>query len=397
MLPSVPAWRIQGRLWLDRKFRDGVVAMRSQWTGQIQVSMGVLDLAEIPPFGAIEWNEAAEDFSVTISEPFDPVAAVAASRPSLVLASADDSRQLDVAAFCRSASVPCIFVIEYTLKTRIGMALHSGQPWYRRLKTLVWLMLNEWRLKRAMRAATSTQANGLPAFRAYPSAGVSSHLFFDTRLPEEKVISETALLRRLSGNGASKPIQLAFSGRLIRGKGADVLIPLALELRARSIDFQLHIYGSGDLEDSIRQAIERHRLQDRVVFHGAVDFDRILMPALAQHVDLFVCCHRQGDPSCTYAETLGCGVPIVGFDNEALESMVHAFDIGWTTPMGSIRGLAQRIGEVSSDRSELARKSRLARQFALTHNFESAFRGRALHCTNVLSTTPQGHGNFQHS
>jgi len=359
--------------------------------------MSVLELAEIPPFGAIEWREAAEDFSVALSDPFDAVAAVAASGAALVLASADDSRQLGVAAFCRTARIPCILIIEYTLKTRVGMTVYDGRSWFPRLRTLVWLMRNELRLKKAIRMATSIQANGMPAFRAYPSTGVASHLFFDTRLPEAKVISEPALEERLARAVASRPIQLAFSGRLIRGKGADALVPLALVLRERSTAFELHIYGSGELANTIQQAIDANHLHDSVRFHGAVDFDRVLMPALAEQVDLFVCCHRQGDPSCTYAETLGCGVPIVGFDNEALESMVRAFDIGWTTPMGDVRQLARRISEVSSHRSELARKSRLARQFALRHNFESAFRGRALHCTDVMSETRSGHRELQTS
>jgi colanic acid/amylovoran biosynthesis glycosyltransferase len=385
MLPSVPAWRIHGRIWLDRKFCDGVVAMRSQWAGRIKIAMSVLELAEIPPFGAVEWDAATDDFELTLSDPFDPVAAVAASGATVVMASADDHRQLGVAAACRAAGVPCIYVIEYTLRTRVGMAIYNGQPWHRRLRTLVWLMGNERRMKRAMRLAASIQANGLPAFRAYPSAHAAGHLFFDTRLPEGQVIPEAVLEARLARAAGTAPIRLAFSGRLIAGKGADALVPLALALRARKTAFRLHIYGSGELGDGIRQAIAAHELQDEVIFHGPVDFDRVLMPALAEGVDLFVCCHRQGDPSCTYAETLGCGVPIVGFDNEALESLVRAFDIGWTTPMGDVQRLAARIGEVASRRADLARKSRLAREFALKHNFESAFRGRALHCTYVAS------------
>jgi len=349
--------------------------------------MGVVELAVLPPFGAIEWNAASEDFALAIIDAQDPTAAIIVSNATVVLASADDFRQLPVAQFCRSRSIACIFVIEYTFLTRVGMAIYNGQPWQSRLKTLAWLVANELRLRSAIRKAASVQANGKPAYVAYPSLGLPSHLFFDTRLSRADVISADALERRLSATAQATSIQLAFSGRLIAGKGADALIPLALELRARSAAFELHIYGSGDLSNSIRELIEKHSLREAVILHGAVDFDGELMPQLARTIDLFVCCHRQGDPSCTYAETLGCGVPIAGFNNEALASLVKAFDIGWVVPMGNVRILAALIVKLSSARDELAHKARLARQFALIHNFESEFKGRAVHCAEVASNS----------
>ena len=139
-------------------------------------------------------------------------------------------------------------------------------------------------------------------------------------------------------------------------------------------------------------------MTDVVRLHGPVDFDEVLMPTLKERADVFVCCHRQGDPSCTYAETLGCGVPIAGFGNEALAALVEAHDIGWSVAMGDIAGLAAcrpAGGGPGRDRS----KSFAAMRFAQKNHFESVVDLRMRHCASALpaEVADSSYFNNQHS
>jgi glycosyltransferase involved in cell wall biosynthesis len=384
--PSVPAWRLHGRLLLDRKFKDGMDAWCRSWPGRVKVVMHVVDIAQEPAFGAHPWSDgSAAPFDLLTLDQGAEVGATQLHGVDVLLASADDHRQLGVAALCRRLGVRCIYIIEYTLRTRFDMLRYSGTVGLARLKTAVWLMRNERRLKRALGEAAAIQSNGLPAERAYAGSAKNTMHYFDTRLPAREVIDPSALEMRLAHLRQGHPLRLAFSGRLIAAKGADALVPLAIALQARGVKFTFDVYGSGDAERKMTEQIAAHRLQAVVRLNGPVDFDTALVPALQSGVDLFVCCHRQGDPSCTYAETLGCGVPIVGFANESLSSLIEAHQIGWQVRTGDIAGLADLIARLSQDREAIATKSNAAAGFGQRFNLEQAFEQRSEHCARILA------------
>lgn len=382
--PGVPAWRIGGDLWLDRKFKDGMEANCTRWPGRVRAIMEVQDMTSLPPFGAWCWRSAEASFDLQVIEPGQTLTETDLADVDVLLATADDHRQLDAAALCERTGTACIYVIEYTLRTRLDMTRHSkASPWSR-AKTSLWHLRNEVRVSRAIRRARGLQANGIPAYRAYRSSTPSPQLFFDTRFRRDMLVTAAGLESRLAVLRQGGPIRLAFSGRLIAAKGADAMVPLALHLKALGLPFSLDIYGSGELSDDMRAGIEQHRLTDAVRLHGPVDFDEVLMPTLKERADMFVCCHRQGDPSCTYAETLGCGVPIAGFANESLAALVDVHDIGWSVPLGDIPALAALIVRLAADREEICSKSFAAMRFAQEHHFESVVDLRMRHCASAL-------------
>jgi glycosyltransferase involved in cell wall biosynthesis len=388
--PSVPVWRLDGALVLDRKFKDGMDAWCEAWPGRVVAMMDVVDIATFPPFGADPFVAGQSRFELRPLAPDQSVTAADLRSVDLLLASADDHRQLASADLSAEAGIPCIMAIEYTLKTRFGFLRYSQASLFKKMKTAVWLLLNERRVKSTLGRAQGMQANGNPALRAYANSMNSPMRYFDTRLARADVVTPAALDERLAALEGSAAIRLAFSGRLIEAKGADALVPLAIELKRLGVDFRMDIFGSGDLERAIEQAIVANDLAGQVRLRGAVDFQAELMPTLREKADLFICCHRQGDPSCTYAETLGCGVPIAGFSNEALQTMIDEIDVGWAVPMNDVRALAALVANLSRNRHKIVAKSIAARKFGEQFNFESSFASRAAHCLAVLEhhTTP---------
>jgi len=383
--PGVTAWRIRGDLWLDRKFKDGMDLWARQWSGTLGAVMDVEELPEVPPFGAYRWQGEAENFSLTLIEPGQTMSTGHLAGARVLLANADDPRKLNAAELCRSAGCRCILMIEYTLATRLDMNRYAEVSRFQKLKTSIWLLLNEIRVRRAIRRADSVQANGMPAYRAYAARKANGLLYFDTRLDAGAVIPIQSLADKLGALRTNRPLRLAFSGRLIAGKGADELLPLARKLKDRGLAFHLDVYGSGQLATAMAQGIAAHGLEPVMTLHGPVDFETELIPVFQREIDLFVCCHRQGDPSCTYAETLGCGIPIVGYSNESLQALVRNYDVGWTVPMNDLDRLADQIMLLANQRDEIAAKAYKSREFGLANSFESTFRARLEHCALVAA------------
>jgi glycosyltransferase involved in cell wall biosynthesis len=125
-------------------------------------------------------------------------------------------------------------------------------------------------------------------------------------------------------------------------------------------------------------------LEKEVVMGGVLDFATELMPRMREEIDLFVCCHRQGDPSCTYLETWACGVPIVGYDNEAFAGLLRICRAGRVVLMDDWQGLTTAIAQLSQAPEELIDLAREGVSFARKHTFESEFQARINHAKRLL-------------
>jgi hypothetical protein len=103
------------------------------------------------------------------------------------------------------------------------------------------------------------------------------------------------------------------------------------------------------------------------------------MPFAQEHADIYLSCHRQSDPSCTYIENMGCGLSVAGYANNMWSSLCDASGAGWAVPLGNAEALADSIAASSEDRNRLAACSDAARNFAGKHSFEREFRRRVDH------------------
>jgi len=94
--------------------------------------------------------------------------------------------------------------------------------------------------------------------------------------------------------------------------------------------------------------------------------------------------HVQGDPSGTYLEAAGCGVPVVGFDNVALESLVRRHGLGWTVPMRDIVALADRIESVLADAAGWQEARERGLELMAAHHVDAEFDRRVEHLRDLL-------------
>jgi glycosyltransferase involved in cell wall biosynthesis len=380
ILPSVCATEAEGFVRLPRKFVEGASLFARLWTGQttVMVERGTSGAASLD-----DANFRLEDLPfrlqfIDFDHLHEDETARSVLRQSVTMA-ALHYRQLGVVDLCRSLGSPCVYVTEYSLRTTLQI-LRAEQPnWLRALKPAIWLVLNHLRERRAIRAAAGAQCNGTPTHDIFKHLNPRSLLYFDTRVEQNMVVPLAALEQRLAGLAERPRLRLMFSGRLVPMKGADQLVPVARKLNELGVPFEMTIAGAGSSKDEIEAGIREHGLTDQVRCVGVLDFKTELVPLTQNAVDLFVCCHPQGDPSCTYLETMSCGVPIVGYHNEAFSGVVAASGVGWLTPMRDPDAMAHKIADLWARRSVLADAALRSREFALQHTFEREFSRRIDH------------------
>jgi colanic acid/amylovoran biosynthesis glycosyltransferase len=146
----------------------------------------------------------------------------------------------------------------------------------------------------------------------------------------------------------------------------------------------MSICRAGEYMAQLRSDVAKLGLGDQVKFRGPLDFKTELVPFVAGETDLVVCCHRQGDPSCPYLDTMAFGVPIVGYSNEAFDGIAQAYGRGWVVPLGQLIELAEHIAAVYHDPAAVEPASQRSLAFARDHTFEKTFRRRIEHLDQDL-------------
>lgn len=383
IIPSVPVWKRDDTLRFDRKFYDGLVLYTRFWPGPVTCVMSLSNSA-LPDFGVIDAKPGDMPFTCVVLKEKEIVSEEHVRGASIVLASADAHDQLHIAALCRKIGVKCVYVIEYIPETRYQIAALNNRDPFVRLRQNIYLWRMERKRLQAFELCDGLQSNGTPAFFEYRQ--VPDHLlYFDTRVTKEQFIGDEELEKRLTALRSNNALRLAFSGRLVHMKGADHLVQLALKLKRAGMLFHLSIYGTGDLEEQMKLFIKANDLETEVTMHGAVDFHRQLLPDVKENVDVFVILHRQSDPSCTYLETLSCGVPIVGYRNQAFAGILNLADIGWGVNPDDLDAVSWMLMRLDISRREVAEKSRNALAFAKLHDFDTTFRNRIDHLLSITN------------
>jgi colanic acid/amylovoran biosynthesis glycosyltransferase len=378
-LVILPTLRIKktsgGKFILTKKFIDGVMLYSHHWGGPICV-LGQDSSSTDDNLDHIEVSNEDLSFETKIST-MDrwSLTPLLGQDDVLLLSLEEDQCSIpDIPEFKKLAK---IYVSEYTLKTRIQIVFCRTKNPLKLIKGILRESVRELRYRRAVAHSDGVQCNGTPTFDSYTRINKNAILYFDSRVSEQMLATDRTILER--SRSKDEALRLVFSGRLNTMKGADHLVDVADHLVALGVNFEMTICGGGVLEESMKRRIESLGLDKSIKMAGVLDFNEELVPFVKQHADVFVCCHRQGDPSCTYLETMSCGVPIIGYDNEAFRGIVKASGCGWITPMDDPLLMARKIAELAQDRAKILEHSHAALRFAQQHTFEKTFSLRIDH------------------
>lgn len=368
-----------GRFALSQKFVTGVEAYQREWPGPIEVIAPPRD--GVPGMDVLEATAADLPFRLSVQPVPSPEVEESLRGAAMVLLMLGPEH-VPLASMCQSLGVPCVFTTEYSLETRRGIIAAEVANPLKRAAKMALEQLRERRARQAVAVASGVQSNGTPTFEAYRGLNPQTMLFFDTRATEDMLATEADLEKRSLERETSGVLRLAYTGRLVEMKGVSDLIEVA-DLLRHERPFTLSIYGDGHLRGSLEREIQTRGLEQHVFLHEPLDFAD-LMTRVRETVDVFVCCHRQGDPSCTYLETMACGVPIAGYNNEAFGGVNARSSAGW--PVGMYpRLLARQLAGLTGDMIDA--HSRLALGFARQHTFEREFTRRMEHARRLAGVT----------
>lgn len=219
------------------------------------------------------------------------------------------------------------------------------------------------------RRADGMQCLGASSFEHYRTVNSNSLQFSDHRL--------SALDIERASSTASKgdeSIHLAFSGRLIRMKGAHLLVDFARVLESRGVAARLSVFGAGELEAELRNAD-----LPNLLFGGFLDFERDWKSYVRENIDVMFMPHLQGDPSCTYLEAMGSGAPVLGFRNLSLSAFLADGGGGWEVPRGDLKAAADVVSRLVKAPEELRAQRRKGLAYLAQQPSEQVFDARVKH------------------
>ncbi len=376
-----------GRWVLPAKLVDGMAAFAREWPGEVLALMQRMDTPsnnldnrawaphELPArFAIVDFAKLGTHWNPELDD-------------AVVLAFPDHQLHGLVRA-CRQRGVPCVLYTELSLRTQLQILFAEKTAWPARARTAAWLLLNHLRTRSSISQAAAVQCNGTPSYEACAKLNPNALLYFDTRTTADMLASPADIDTRLAQRAEGQPLRLLFSGRLVAIKGVDQLVDMAGHLRQAGLPFELLIAGDGPLRPAIEARARGAGLEGVLRCVGVLDFKTELLPLLRERIDLFVCPHLQGDPSCTYLETMSAGVPIVGYDNEAFRGLHRISGVGWQVRSGRPDLLAEAVLRVAAQPELLRAHSMAAREFAAKHVFEGEFRRRIEQLKSFRAAAP---------
>lgn len=344
-----------GSVLIDEKLRSGVARYRDAWPGG--------DVVLAAPSGALDGRPGLGTQSRRLDDLGFELVLGATWREALDRA-AGDLHLLPLVHRLAEVEhlVPrSVLTIEFTPEDLTATDRRGSHGLVSRARIAAGGQRRRRQFESWVRTARGIQCNGHPAHERFDHLSPSALLFFDTRLSAEHV----ALARACRREAPSGPVRLCFSGRLIEGKGPRHALEVVPLLQRAGIDCTLDVIGVGPLEADLRRSAG-----PAVRFLDGMDFASSWTAYVREEVDLMVLPHTQGDPSGTYLEAAGCGVPVVGFDNVALASLVRHHGLGATAPLGDDEALAATAHGVLTDPSRWSAIRARGLDFMEEHSFE---------------------------
>jgi len=355
-----------GALIIDQKLRSGMEHYARRWPGEVTLAAAAATSAPGATLGATTTIEDELPFGLCLRS--DWATAVRDSRPDVLVAPLI-SRAVELAEHLTST----IFSAEFTPEDLRDHELSSTRSLMGRTRVRVGSRRRMRQFEKLAQLARGVQCNG---YAAYERVGRLSHrpmLYFDTRLTADHVARARATPREIPEKGP----RLGFSGRLVRAKGPEFALAVTETLQREGLDPHLDVFGLGEMRTIFREDASH------VDLHGSVPFDPDWTSFVTQHLDLMILPHVQGDPSGTYLESAGCGVPVLGFANVALGPLVKRHRIGWTTPVRDAAALARQAYQVLTHPDEWRAARAAGLDFMEEHHVDAEFDRRVAHLLAV--------------
>lgn len=372
------------QLRLPESFVSGMRMHLRQWHGPVIAVMrqdhgAALDLAPVYARGDL-------GFEVRVLADDEPLENALSDGPGLVLASVDIAEQLGLGAAARARGLAVIYGTEHAPDGLLQRALSDqGRGILRRFWSLGWQYRQEAARRHALRKADGIQLNGFPAAVHYSSLNRNPLRYLDNRMRKSMLATTRDMAARRARHSAMDPVRLIHVGTLEPDSGAQDLLPLASQLRAMNVPFTLSIFGYGSLSPMIHAQIDAQGLGDHVTLSHPQSFSNELVVQMRHQGDVFISCHRHSDPLSSYIEAMGCGLPVLGFENQMLSPLLRRSAGGWGIAAARLPDMARQIAILSRERGQIMHRAEAGLNYARRHHAEAEFAIRMEHINRIYA------------
>lgn len=191
--------------------------------------------------------------------------------------------------------------------------------------------------------------------------GVSKEIyeyFIDEGIPEYKVFSMQIPfacpmnLVRSYNTDIAEPLHIGYAGRICYiQKRADLLIKLIDELEKRKVNYQINVAGEGIALKDIKQFTFDRKLQDKILFYGNINRDKI--SKFWEKQDICINLADYEGRSISITEAMGNGaIPIVTETSGVKEDIINDIN-GYIVEIGDYKKMADKIEYLSLNRQRL--------------------------------------------
>jgi glycosyltransferase involved in cell wall biosynthesis len=172
-------------------------------------------------------------------------------------------------------------------------------------------------------------------------------------------ISRAELEQRLSSHDGNA-LQIAYVGRIVQAqKRIMELVPLVRSLKARGIQFQLHLVGDGSHRVQLAEAFAAAGLSEFVQFWGWQSSAEV--KKLLRRMDVFVLLSEYEGLPVALLEGMAHGLaPVVSRIASGNTEIINHGENGYLVEVGDIEGFAARLELLANDRSLLGKIQRAA-------------------------------------
>ncbi len=251
------------------------------------------------------------------------------------------------------AGTPIIIVHEH--------GMHSWKKWYHRLFERIALIRTDLRLavsKQIAEDRMERERTPPSKIRIVPCAVDSS----------EFEIAATMRMAKRQELGLENSIVVGSIGRLIRIKGADLLIEVASVVKQIDKRIKFLIVGSGLLEQDMRSQIVTRDLSDTVFMLGR----RTDVPELFAAIDIYLIPSRGEGAPVTLFEAMAAGKPVIATRVGGIPDIIEDGENGILVPPEDSNAMANAILRLANDddlRDKLGKNAR--KKFAESYSSEA--------------------------
>jgi len=173
-------------------------------------------------------------------------------------------------------------------------------------------------------------------------------------------------LRPDSEERSTNPLTIGFVGRMLPGKGLNILGRALTKMKAEP--WRLLLVGDGPERAAFEAKLAAHGLLERAQFTGAISYDSV--PELYQRMDVLVMPTEttrriREQFGRVLVEAMASGVPVIGSTCGAIPEVIN--DAGLVVPEGDADALAGALRRLLSDGALRRQLARAGRQRAEQH------------------------------